>query len=128
MMETFFAKAAYPLIFLAPNNYFCLFAGASRMPPVAFVVINVAGTIGRLVLFRAVGDVFDSPIDAVLGFLQDYRLPLTALTIALVVGQVVLDRRKGTDELTALADLEAAVDRGDEPADGPTAVPPDDRA
>jgi membrane protein DedA with SNARE-associated domain len=114
MMESFFAKAAYPLVFLAPNNYFCLFAGASRMPPAAFLALNITGTVGRLVLIRAVGDAFESPIDAVLGFLQDYRLPLTAITIALVVGQLALDRRKGTDELSALSDLGDAVADGGE--------------
>jgi membrane protein DedA with SNARE-associated domain len=112
LLESFFAKAAYPLVFLAPNNYFCLFAGASRMPPAVFLALDVSGTIARLVLIRAVGDVFESPIDAVLGFMSDNRWPLTALTVALVAGQLLLDRRKGTDELSALADLEEAVEQG----------------
>lgn len=118
-LESFFAKAAYPLVFLAPNNYFCLFAGAARMPPGRFLALDLTGTIARLVVIRAVGDVFESPIDAVLGLLSDYRWPLTALTIAFVVGQLALDRRKGTDELSALSDLEEAVereDRTDQPA------------
>lgn len=119
-MERFFAKAAYPLVFLAPNNYFCLFAGASRMPPPAFFVLNVSGTVVRLVAIRAVGDVFDEPIDVVLGFLQRHRWPLTALTITIVAVQVALDRRKGTGELAALSELEDAVEQdGAGPAEEP---------
>ena len=122
-MERFFAKAAYPLVFLAPNNYFCLFAGASRMPPPAFLVLNVGGTVARLVAIRAVGDLFDEPIDDVLDFLQRYRWPLTALTVTIVAVQVALDRRSGTGELAALSELGETVGQGGadpgEGTDGP---------
>ncbi len=60
--ERFFATAAYPLVFIAPNNYICLFAGAAGMPIIAFVILNVTGTVVRLYLIRVVGDIFDSPI------------------------------------------------------------------
>ena len=114
-MERFFSKAAYPLVFLAPNNYFCLFAGASRMPPTAFLILNVTGTVARLVAIRAVGDFFDEPIDDVLDFIQRYRWPLTAVTVAIVLGQVVLDRRKGRGELAALSELGEAVEHDGDP-------------
>mgnify|MGYP006193657243 CR=1 FL=1 len=29
--ERWFGKAAYPLVFIAPNNFICLFAGAAGM-------------------------------------------------------------------------------------------------
>ena len=122
-MERFFAKAAYPLVFLAPNNYFCLFAGASRMPPPAFLILNISGTVVRLIAIRAVGDLFDEPIDEVLGFLTRYRWPLTALTVSIVVAQVLLDRRRGTGELASLADLEDAVEHEAEEPAGEDATP-----
>ncbi len=114
--EGFFGKASYPLVFLAPNNYICLFAGASRMPPPVFLVLNVTGTFARLVLLRLVGDVFDDPIDAVLGFIRRNQWRLTAVTIAIVVVQVLWDRRKGTSELQSLEDLQDRVeaDEGEE--------------
>lgn len=107
--EGFFATAAYPLVFLAPNNYICLFAGASRMRPAVFLALNVSGTVARLALFRYVGDVFDGPRDSVLGFIGDYQVPLTILGIVIIGGQALWDRRKGTDELTALTELEEEV-------------------
>ena len=74
--ERFFATAAYPLVFIAPNNYICLFAGAAGMPIIAFVILNVTGTVVRLYLIRVVGDIFDSPIQTILDFIKDYRVPL----------------------------------------------------
>ena len=46
-VEQWFSKAAYPIIFIAPNNYVCLFAGAAGMPLRAFFAVNIAGTIFR---------------------------------------------------------------------------------
>jgi membrane protein DedA with SNARE-associated domain len=131
-VEGFFTAAAYPLVFLAPNNYICLFAGASRMRPAVFLTLNVSGTVARLALLRYVGDVFDGPRDSVLGFIGDYQLPLTIFGIVVIGGQALWDRRKGTDELTALSELEEeVVEHGqaaggsDEPGGAP--APPDER-
>ena len=54
--EGWFSKAAYPLIFVAPNQYICLFAGAAGMPVGAFFAVNIAGTLTRLYLIRKFGD------------------------------------------------------------------------
>ncbi|MEX2659886.1 MAG: hypothetical protein WD232_09320 [Acidimicrobiales bacterium] len=128
-VEGFFGAAAYPLVFLMPNNYICLFAGAARMRPPVFLALNLSGTVARLALFRYVGDVFDGPRDSILGFIGDYQLPLTILGIVVIGGQALWDRRKGTDELSALSDLEEEVveheqhveGRSDEPGGGATA-------
>ena len=47
--EQFFTIAAYPLVFFAPNNFICLFAGAAGMSIPVFLVLNISGTIVRLV-------------------------------------------------------------------------------
>ena len=39
--EGWFKKASYLVIAIAPNNYFCLFAGASGMPVAGFLIANV---------------------------------------------------------------------------------------
>jgi membrane protein DedA with SNARE-associated domain len=110
MLETGFAKASYPLVFLAPNNWICLFAGASGMALPAFVALNVAGTVARLYAIRVLGATFESPIDSVLDFFEEYRLPLLALSIVLVVLSVVLDRRRGGGELGVVRELEEELD------------------
>src|SRR5947209_6750651 len=40
--EKLFQKASYPLVFIAPNNFICIFAGAAAMPIPAFLATNVA--------------------------------------------------------------------------------------
>ena len=106
-VERFFEKASYPLVLLAPNNPICLFAGASGMSPPVFLALNITGTIGRLILIRWVGDIFSSPLDVLLDFIKEYRLPLTGLTIA-ITGFLIWSesRGEGESELEALMRLE----------------------
>jgi membrane protein DedA with SNARE-associated domain len=108
--ERFFGKASYPLVFLAPNNYICLFAGASRMTPPVFLTLNVSGTITRLVLLRLLGDVLEEPLDAVLDFISRNQLRLTLLTIGLVIAQAAWEKRRGTGELEAISELEERIE------------------
>jgi membrane protein DedA with SNARE-associated domain len=117
--EWMFAKAAWPLVAIAPNNFICLFAGAAGMTPVVFLVLNVVGTVVRLYLIRALGATFEAPIDDVLGFIQDYRLPLTALTVALVVITVISERRSGKGEIEALAHIEEDLGTEELPPEDP---------
>jgi membrane protein DedA with SNARE-associated domain len=118
--EGFFGKAAYPLVFLAPNNYICLFAGAARMHPAVFLALNVSGTVTRLALIRYVGDIFDGPRESVLGFIGQYQIPLTIAAVVTVGGQAVWERRKGTGELSQLEDLGHLEERTDAlPGDAP---------
>ena len=71
--EGWFGNAAYPLVFLAPNNFICLFAGAAGMSVAGFFATNIAGTVVRLYLIRRLGEAFEAPIDDVLGFIA--RVP-----------------------------------------------------
>ena len=72
-IEKWFGKAAYPIVFIAPNNYICLFAGAAGMSIRAFVVLNVTGSMFRLWLVRVFGQAFEAPIDVVVDWIGDNR-------------------------------------------------------
>ena len=109
-IEKWFGRWGAPLVVLFPNNYICTIAGAARMSPVKFAALNLAGTIGRLVMIAAIGDVFAGPIDSVLGFVADWRVPLLVLTISLVVLSWLVELRNGRRELDALRELEEAAD------------------
>ena len=111
--EQFFGKAAYPLVVVAPNNFICLFAGSAGMRPSVFIVLNVAGTIGRLVLIRWLGVEFDEPLDAVRGFIADYRLPLTILLIVTVAITIWRETRP-EGELESLIHLEEEIEEAAE--------------
>jgi len=114
--ERWFGVAAYPLVFLAPNNYICLFAGAAGMSIPVFLTLNVTGTIFRLWIIQVLGNIFDKPIDAVLGFIQDYRVPLLILSVGLVVFSVWNERRQGGEsEIAGLRHLEDELESEAEP-------------
>jgi membrane protein DedA with SNARE-associated domain len=124
LYERAFAKAAYPLVFLMPNPYICVFAGASGMRVGAFFSLNIAGTIARLYFIRRVGEAFDEPIQAVLRFFARYRLPLFVLSVALLFFILWSDRRSGKSEISSMLDL--AERPPDEP--GEPGEPGDDSA
>ncbi len=130
-LEGWFAKARYPLVFIMPNNAVCLLAGASAMPVVPFFIVNVAGTIGRLWLFRVAGQAFEDVVDTLLELISTYRPYLLVLSIGSVVLVAWTEWRRGSGEIEQLLDLEEelehAHDRGPhldaEPDPGPDPEP-----
>ncbi len=112
-LEGWFAKAAYPIVFIAPNQYICLFAGAAGMSVAGFFAANITGTIVRLYLIRRLGEAFEAPIDDVLGFIQDYRTPLLVLSVAIFAVVMVNELRR---ETTGLEELEELAETDEDPA------------
>jgi membrane protein DedA with SNARE-associated domain len=112
--EGWFAKAAYPIVFVAPNNFICLFAGAAGMPVRAFFAVNLAGTVFRLWLIRRFGEAFDGPIDDLVGWIGEYRVPLLVLSVALVLVSIAMEARRGETEVSALAHLDDELEEIDE--------------
>jgi membrane protein DedA with SNARE-associated domain len=113
--ERGFSKAAYPLVLVAPNQWICLLAGAAGMSVVAFFALNIVGTLGRLYLIRVLGETFEAPIDDVLGFFRDYRLPLLIGSVVLVVVIGWNEARRGKGDIGAIRDLEHEIEEADEP-------------
>jgi len=105
-IEQGFGKAAYPLIFIAPNNFICLFAGAAGMPSAAFFVVNIAGTAFRLWLIRKFGEAFDKPITVIVDWIGDHRLILLVISFALVGLSIALEARRGETEIGSLTHLD----------------------
>ena len=106
IMEDWFKKAAYPMVAIAPNALISMLAGASKMRTGVFLVLNLGGTIVTMVILRVFGDVFSSPLEDVLGFIRRYQWPLTAVSVAIVVLQIVQSRRRGTSDLESVSEIE----------------------
>jgi membrane protein DedA with SNARE-associated domain len=104
-VEKHFRRWGVVLVFAAPNNFICLFAGAAAMRPAVFIVANVTGTIARLVVIRLLGNVLSAPLDWIVDFIREYRMPLLVLSIALVGVTILTERKKGGGELTGLTQL-----------------------
>jgi membrane protein DedA with SNARE-associated domain len=105
LYERGFAKAAYPFVFIMPNPYICVFAGASGMRLGSFFTLNILGTVARLYLIRRLGEAFNEPIQTVLRFFARYRLPLFVISVALVVFIIWNDRRQGKSEIGSMLEL-----------------------
>jgi membrane protein DedA with SNARE-associated domain len=91
-MERWFGKARYPVVFLAPSGIVCLLAGATEMPVLPFAVLNVAGTIARLVLIKTLAHVFTGPLAAANRFIDRYQWWLVG--VSLVIGAWQMSRRR----------------------------------
>ena len=113
--EGWFGKFAYPIIFVAPNNVFCLFAGAAGMPLRGFFAVNLAGTVFRLWLIRQFGEAFERPIDDLVGWIGDNRGILLVISIVLVLASIALEARRGESEVSALTHLDDTLGRSEDP-------------
>lgn len=116
-LERGFSKARHVVVFVAPNNPVSVLAGAAAMPARVFAVLNITGTIARLILIRLLGNVFEGPIDAVLGFVRDYRWYLIGGSVLLTLLSTLADR-KGGGELGALRHLSDDLGAEETPAGG----------
>lgn len=112
-VEGWFGRAAYPLVFIAPNNVICLFAGAAGMSIGGFLLANVSGTLVRLYLIRRLGEAFERPIDDVLELIAQYRGPLLVVSITFFTVVMFRELRQSTDDIDELAD---AVEEDDTPS------------
>jgi membrane protein DedA with SNARE-associated domain len=106
--EGWFKKASYVVIAVAPNNYFCLFAGASGMPIAGFLIANVSGTAVRLFLLRSFGNLFEGPLEEVRNFIADNRLLVFAIGIVAFAASLWADRRSG-GEVDGVLELDREV-------------------
>jgi len=116
-LEGWFSRAAYPLVLIAPNNFICLMAGAAGMSVGAFFATNLLGTLIRLYLIRRLGETFEAPIDELLEFLAEYRVPLLILSVVLVGATALFELRRGDSEIEAVLHLDEELDADDAASD-----------
>ena len=109
-LEKWFGRWGSPLVLLFPNNYICTIAGAARMSPLRFATLNIIGTLGRLLMLQIIGDIFSGPLNSVLGFVAEWRIPLLIITVSLVALAWITELRRGRQEIAAFKELEDAAD------------------
>ncbi|MGH1490330.1 MAG: hypothetical protein ACRBK7_13230 [Acidimicrobiales bacterium] len=103
--ESFFRKASYFLIFAAPNNIICALSAATGVKLRTFIVLNLSGTVTRLIVIRQLGEVFQSPLQGIVDLIAQYRIPVLIIS-ALAVGWTVFGEFRGDNsEFKALAEL-----------------------
>lgn len=103
--ERLFRKAAYPVLALMPNNMICLLAGAASISWVAFLALNLGGTIVRVAAIRMLGAAFSDPILALNDWIGEHRLWLTAITFGTVFVVALRRGLRGRGEIETPGEL-----------------------
>jgi len=103
-IERWFRKASYVFVFLFPGGLVCVLAGATGMPPRTFFLLDLVGTLTVIGLLRLVGSSIATPVDTVRRFLSNHLLWTTALSIALTLGWLVYQRRRGSREIESIGE------------------------
>ena len=107
-MEQNFNKFSPFLVFFFPGALVCVLAGAMGMNPVLFGVLNVAGTIGILVVLYQFGDVFSGPVSAFTRFIDRNFKVFMAISIVLTIYYFLDQRRRG--KLQSIGEAEAEIE------------------
>ena len=110
--EKLFKRAAYPMVFLFPGAIVCALAGQTGMSPAGFLITNLAGTLAAILAVRRFSDAISSPVEGLLDFFNDHLVATTAVSVALVILSLVLNRAQGKlkTDLEALEGAEATSD------------------
>ena len=121
-VKKWFGRAGPVIVFAAPNAYVCLLAGASRMNLRLFIALNLVGTMCRLVLIKAFGDVLEPVIDPILDFVRRYQWQLVGLSILIFTIQSAANRRRGKTpvELEGVGQMASEIEASIEKAEKKT--------
>ena len=83
--RAWFRRFATLAVFVEPGAAVCLMAGASRMSPTWFALVNVAGTVSRVGAVRAAGVAASGWTNAAANAATRFRTTATAATVAVAV-------------------------------------------
>lgn len=104
-LERFFARAGYVAVTVLPNQWICLLAGTTKMRVRTFIVLNIGGTVARVVAIWLLGDAFADPILSLNDWIGHHRLQLTLVTFGLVGFSIWRSMRKGQHPIETPAEL-----------------------
>jgi membrane protein DedA with SNARE-associated domain len=84
--ESAFRRTAALAVVIEPGAVVCALAGAARMHPAWFALLNVLGTAVRLLLLRGAAGLVPPPLqDRALGFVEEQKRALALTALAVVV-------------------------------------------
>lgn len=128
-VKKWFGRAGPAIVFLAPNAYVCVLAGASGMKIRLFVTLNAVGTLSRLALIKVLGEQFESPLNSILDFVQRYRWQLVAFSVVTFSIQSMVNQRKGKgSDLEGVGKMADELEASIESAEAEERVEPDGEA
>ncbi len=94
------------LLVIMPNNPICLIAGVVRVPFIRFLTLALVGTIGRILLMRVIGSIFEDEIEDLLEVVARYQRWFLLASIVFVVGYVAYQTNRRRGLIGAVEELE----------------------
>jgi membrane protein DedA with SNARE-associated domain len=94
------------LLVIMPNNPVCLIAGVVRVPIARFIALNVIGTVGRVLLMRWIGYLFEDQIQDLLEVVVQYQKWFLLASIAGVIIYVGIQATRRQGLIGAVEELE----------------------
>lgn len=79
----------------AGSNIVAAISGIRRMHPVRLAVLLIVGITARLALYWWLGQRFDEQLDSILDWVTRWQLPLTIVSIVLVLATIGLNVKRG---------------------------------
>jgi membrane protein DedA with SNARE-associated domain len=80
-----FARTLDVLLVVMPNNPVCLLAGVAGVRFRRMIALSFVGTVGRVLLMRLIGTVFEEEIESLLDLVAKYQSWFQRVSIGLVV-------------------------------------------
>lgn len=97
-LEQMFDKVDWVLVpWFVGSNLVAAFTGIRRMNPRRLIVLVTIGIAGRLALYWILAQTFESQLTTVVDFITDNQRWFLIGSIALVIGTVALNLRRGQD-------------------------------
>lgn len=123
--QRLFLKAAYPIVFIAPNSIVSALAATSGMAPRVFFSLNISGTVVRLVAVWYIGGLIENQVDWVQSWIGGNRIWLLGLS-AIAVAWTLFGEFRGNDsELANLRSIAEDDESGADQVPGETSVDAD---
>ena len=105
-VERVFRRASYVVVAVWPINVVCLLAGATKMRPLAFFPLNIAGTVVRIGLIFVIGDLLEDPIRSIVSFISRYQWYFTGITFTIAAVSLWRQGRRGRGPVETVDELQ----------------------
>jgi uncharacterized membrane protein YdjX (TVP38/TMEM64 family) len=89
IIERWFSHASWLLVIVVPDGFVCLLAGATDMPPLLFALLDVVGTVGRLLLVLVLAGAIAGPLSQATHLIAGYQWWLVAVFSAIAAVYVI---------------------------------------
>lgn len=95
LIERIFLRVRWPVILFFPGALPSVLAGSVRMRLAHFLAVDLAGTIGSILVVRYAAEVASDPIGALLRFSDQHAVPLTAICVGATTIWLLVRWRRG---------------------------------